>query len=99
LPASASLLRRLTAVLAETSEAWEAGRIFLNRDCLGQPSVGRPTILQKKICVAVPPKDGGAVVASRSGFVLSRGDNIGHMRGSVPSGSLAQEHANQTRKL
>lgn len=38
-PNEASLLRLVTALLAETSEAWEAGKIYLNMQCLTQPSV------------------------------------------------------------
>lgn len=38
-PNEASLLRLVTALLAETSEEWEAGKIYLNMECPTQPSV------------------------------------------------------------
>jgi len=38
-PNEASLLRLVTALLAETSEEWEAGKTYLNMECLTQPSV------------------------------------------------------------
>jgi len=38
-PNEASLLRLVTALLAETSEEWEAGKVYLNMECLTQPSV------------------------------------------------------------
>jgi len=38
-PNEASLLRLVTALLAETSEEWESGKIYLNMECQTQPSV------------------------------------------------------------
>lgn len=38
-PNEASLLRLVTALLAETSEDWESGKIYLNMECQPQPSV------------------------------------------------------------
>ena len=38
-PNEASLLRLVTAILAETSEEWETGKIYLNMDNQTQPSV------------------------------------------------------------
>ena len=38
-PNEASLLRLVSALLAETSEAWETGKLYLNMQCLTQPSV------------------------------------------------------------
>jgi transposase-like protein len=38
-PNEKSLLRLITALLAETSEEWETGKIYLNMECLTQPSV------------------------------------------------------------
>jgi transposase-like protein len=38
-PNEASLLRLVTALLTETSEEWETGKIYLNMECLTQPSV------------------------------------------------------------
>lgn len=38
-PNEASLLRRVTALLAEISDAWEAGKIYLNMENSTQPSV------------------------------------------------------------
>jgi len=38
-PNEASLLRLVTALLVETSEEWEAGKIYLNMECPPQPSV------------------------------------------------------------
>jgi putative transposase len=38
-PNEASLLRLVTALLVETSEEWEAGKIYLNMECPTQPSV------------------------------------------------------------
>ncbi len=38
-PNEKSLLRLSTALLAETSEEWETGKIHLNMECLTQPSV------------------------------------------------------------
>ena len=35
----ASLLRLVTALLAETSEEWESGKIYLNMENQPQPSV------------------------------------------------------------
>jgi transposase-like protein len=37
-PNEASLLRLVTALLAETSEEWETGKIYLNRPCQNPPS-------------------------------------------------------------
>ena len=38
-PNEASLLRLVSALLAETSEDWESGKIYLNMECQPQPSV------------------------------------------------------------
>lgn len=38
-PNEASLLRLLTALLNETSDEWESGKIYLNMECQTQPSV------------------------------------------------------------
>ena len=38
-PNEASLLRLVTALLAEISEAWESGKIYLNLETTTQPSV------------------------------------------------------------
>lgn len=38
-PNETSLLRLVTALLVETSEEWEAGKIYLNMECQTQPSV------------------------------------------------------------
>ncbi len=38
-PNEASLLRLVTALLAETSEEWESGKLYLNMECQTQPSV------------------------------------------------------------
>ena len=38
-PNEAALLRLVTAILAETSDEWETGKIYLNMECLTQPSV------------------------------------------------------------
>jgi putative transposase len=38
-PNEKSLLRLIPALLAETSEEWETGKIYLNMECLTQPSV------------------------------------------------------------
>jgi len=38
-PNEAALLRLVTAILAETSDEWETGKIYLNMECLAQPSV------------------------------------------------------------
>lgn len=38
-PNEKSLLRLITALLAETSEEWETGKIYLNMECQTQPSV------------------------------------------------------------
>lgn len=38
-PNEASLRRLVTALLAETSEEWESGKIYLNMECQTQPSV------------------------------------------------------------
>lgn len=38
-PNENSLLRLVTALLAETSEEWETGKIYLNMECQTQPSV------------------------------------------------------------
>jgi len=38
-PNEASLLRLVTALLAETSEEWESGKTYLNIECPTQPSV------------------------------------------------------------
>ncbi len=38
-PNEASLLRLVSALLAETTEEWEAGKVYLNMECLSQPSV------------------------------------------------------------
>ena len=38
-PNEASLLRLVTALLAETSEEWESEKIYLNMECQTQPSV------------------------------------------------------------
>jgi len=38
-PNEAALLRLVTALVAEISEEWEAGKIYLNMECLTQPSV------------------------------------------------------------
>ena len=38
-PNEASLLRLVSALLAETSEDWESGKIYLNMECQTQPSV------------------------------------------------------------
>jgi hypothetical protein len=38
-PNEASLLRLVTALLAETSEEWESGKTYLNMVCPTQPSV------------------------------------------------------------
>jgi len=38
-PNEASLLRLVTALLAETSEEWESGKLYLNMECPTQPSV------------------------------------------------------------
>jgi putative transposase len=38
-PNETSLLRLVTALLVETSEEWEAGKIYLNMECPTQPSV------------------------------------------------------------
>lgn len=38
-PNEASLLRLVTALLAETTEEWEAGKVYLNMECQTQPSV------------------------------------------------------------
>ena len=38
-PNEASLLRLVTALLAETSEEWESGKIYLNMQPSTQPSV------------------------------------------------------------
>jgi transposase-like protein len=38
-PNEASLLRLVSALLAEFSDDWESGKIYLNMECLSQPSV------------------------------------------------------------
>jgi transposase-like protein len=38
-PNETSLLRRVSALLAETSDEWETGKIYLNMECPTQPSV------------------------------------------------------------
>jgi transposase-like protein len=38
-PNETSLLRLVSALLAETSDEWETGKIYLNMECLTQPSV------------------------------------------------------------
>jgi putative transposase len=38
-PNEASLLRLVSALLAETNDEWEAGKIYLNMECQTQPSV------------------------------------------------------------
>jgi putative transposase len=38
-PNEASLLRLVTALLAETSDEWESGKIYLNMECQNPPSV------------------------------------------------------------
>jgi len=38
-PNEAALLRLVSALLAETSDEWESGKIYLNMDCQPQPSV------------------------------------------------------------
>jgi transposase-like protein len=38
-PNEASLLRLVTALLAETSEEWESGKIYLNMENQNPPSV------------------------------------------------------------
>ena len=38
-PNEAALLRLVSALLAETSEDWESGKIYLNMECQPQPSV------------------------------------------------------------
>jgi putative transposase len=38
-PNENSLLRLVTALLVETSDDWETGKIYLNMECLSQPSV------------------------------------------------------------
>ena len=38
-PKEASLLRLISALLVEISEAWEAGKIYLHMDATTQPSV------------------------------------------------------------
>jgi transposase-like protein len=38
-PNENSLLRLVTALLAETSEEWESGKTYLNIECPTQPSV------------------------------------------------------------
>lgn len=38
-PNEAALLRLVSALLAETTEEWEAGKIYLNMECQTQPSV------------------------------------------------------------
>jgi putative transposase len=38
-PNEASLLRLISALLQETSETWETGKIYLNMDCQNPPSV------------------------------------------------------------
>jgi transposase-like protein len=38
-PNEASRLRLVTALLAELSEEWESGKIYLNMECPTQPSV------------------------------------------------------------
>ena len=38
-PNEAALLRLVTALLAETSEEWESGKIYLNMECQTHPSV------------------------------------------------------------
>jgi transposase-like protein len=38
-PNEAALLRLVSALLAETSEEWETGKIYLNMECQTQPSV------------------------------------------------------------
>jgi transposase-like protein len=38
-PNEASLLRLVTAVIAEISEEWESGKIYLNMETTTQPSV------------------------------------------------------------
>jgi len=38
-PNEASLLRLVSPLLAEYSDEWETGKIYLNMECLTQPSV------------------------------------------------------------
>jgi putative transposase len=38
-PNEASLLRLVSALLAETSDEWESGKIYLNMECQNPPSV------------------------------------------------------------
>jgi transposase-like protein len=38
-PKEVSLLCLVSALLAETSDGWETGKAFLNRECQPQPSV------------------------------------------------------------
>jgi transposase-like protein len=38
-PNETSLLRLVSALLAETSDEWETGKVYLNMECLTQPSV------------------------------------------------------------
>jgi len=38
-PNEAALLRLVSALLAETSDEWESGKVYLNMECLTQPSV------------------------------------------------------------
>jgi putative transposase len=38
-PNEASLLRLVSALLAETTDEWEAGKVYLNMECQTQPSV------------------------------------------------------------